>query len=50
MTGQGHTVDDFTDGGLLKYLHETLPIEGTPHDSIDEEMTSDNGDSEVIQK
>ena len=50
MTGQGHTVADFADGGLLKYLHETLPIEDTPQDSTDEETTSDNGGSEVMQK
>lgn len=50
MTGQGHTVADFAEGGLLKYLHETLPTEDSPQDSTDEETTSDNGESEVIQK
>lgn len=50
MTGQGHTVADFAEGGLLKYLHETLPTEDAPQDSTDEETTSDNGESEVIQK
>ena len=50
LTGQGHTVADFADGGPLKYLHEALPLEEEPQSSSDEEPAVDTGDGEVIQK
>lgn len=50
LTGQGHTVADFADGGPLKYLHEALPLEEEPQSSSDEEPVVDTGDGEVIQK
>ena len=50
LTGQGHTVADFADGGLLQYLHEALPIEEASQGSTDEETAADTDDGEVIQK
>ena len=47
LTGQGHTVADFAEGGPLKYLHEALPLEEEPQSSSDEDDTKD---SEVIEK
>lgn len=50
LTGQGHTVADFAEGGPLKYLHEALPLEPLeeePQSSSDED---DTGNGEVIQK
>lgn len=50
LTGEGHTVADFADGGSLQFVHETLPLEEVPRDSKDEETILDTGDGEVIQK
>ncbi|KAM7435607.1 hypothetical protein ABFA07_014466 [Porites harrisoni] len=50
LTGQGHTVSDFADGGPLRYLHEALPLVEDPESSSDEEPIVDTGDGEVIQK
>jgi len=50
MTGQGHTVADFADGGPFKYVHEALPLKDEPQSSSDEAAFVDTGDGEVIQK
>lgn len=50
LTGQGHTVSDFADGGPLRYLHEALPLVEETESSSDEEPIVDTGDGEVIQK
>jgi len=50
LTGQGHTVADFADGGSLQYVHEALPLDEVLQNSTDEETIEDTGDSEVIQK
>lgn len=50
LNGQGHVVTDFAEGGPLKYLHETLPLEDDLKSLSQEDIFVDTGDGELIQK
>ncbi|XP_068709914.1 delta-1-pyrroline-5-carboxylate synthase-like isoform X1 [Montipora capricornis] len=49
LTGQGHTVAQFADGGSFEYVHEALPLEESQN-LLDEEVFVETQDGEAMNK
>ncbi|XP_067035840.1 delta-1-pyrroline-5-carboxylate synthase-like isoform X1 [Acropora muricata] len=50
LTGEGHTVADFSNGGPFKYLHEVLQLHEGAESLLEEETFDNTGDDKAIQK
>lgn len=50
LTGEGHTVADFANGGSFKYLHEVLRLHEGSENLLDEETFDNTEDDKAIQK
>ena len=50
LTGEGHTVADFANGGPFKYLHEVLQLHEGAESLLEEETFDNTGDDKAIQK
>ena len=49
LTGQGHTVAQFADGGSFEYVHEALPLEESQN-LLEEEVFVETQDGEAMNK
>lgn len=50
LTGEGHTVADFANGGSFKYLHEVLRLHEGSENLLDKETFDNTEDDKAIQK